>query len=222
VREHIVIRRPEFVAGTRERPEVGVFTQTHSTRHPVPWGKIAIGEPVWMKWTGGPVVATARVSGIRQLERASPRQVRDTTSGFSLHRLEPYWASLAPAIHAVTVYLEDEHWLGEPISVSGRSRGESWIVFGDSSKREAWFSTLRIAEAAPRRARRGPRTISLSLRFQVFRRDAFTCQYCGRKAPHAVLHVDHVQPWSSGGSNDILNLRTACDTCNLGKGATAA
>lgn len=59
------------------------------------------------------------------------------------------------------------------------------------------------------------------LRFEVFKRDSFTCQYCGAKAPDVILHVDHLSPVSSGGSNDILNLITACDACNLGKGARA-
>jgi hypothetical protein len=36
--EHLVIRREDYVAGTRERPEVRVFTQTHSSRRPVPVG----------------------------------------------------------------------------------------------------------------------------------------------------------------------------------------
>jgi hypothetical protein len=57
VRQHVVIRREDYVAGTRERPEVGVFTQAHSTRPPVPWDQIAPGERVWMKWSGGPIVA---------------------------------------------------------------------------------------------------------------------------------------------------------------------
>jgi hypothetical protein len=56
------------------------------------------------------------------------------------------------------------------------------------------------------------------LRFEVFKRDSFTCQYCGRKAPDVVLHVDHVHPRSQGGSDDLLNLVTSCVECNLGKG----
>lgn len=43
MRQHVVIRRDEYVAGTRERPEVGIFTQTHATRPPVPWDRIAVG-----------------------------------------------------------------------------------------------------------------------------------------------------------------------------------
>lgn len=61
--------------------------------------------------------------------------------------------------------------------------------------------------------------ISKRLRFEVFKRDSFTCQYCGRSAPDVVLHIDHVNPVASGGEADILNLITSCLDCNLGKGA---
>jgi hypothetical protein len=222
MREHLVIRRPEFVAGSRDRPEVGVFTQTHSTRHPVPWDKIALGETVWMKWTAGPVVAKARVSGIRQLESVDSAMLRVTTEGFALNPLESYWASLPPLFSAVTVYLSGEEWLDAPVTVAGRSRGESWIVFADGAMRETWFITPMSSDVTTARRPRPTRTLSASLRFQVFRRDSFTCQYCGRKAPLVALHVDHIRPWSRGGSNDIANLRTSCETCNIGKGATSA
>lgn len=59
--------------------------------------------------------------------------------------------------------------------------------------------------------------LSKSIRFEVFKRDAFTCQYCGAKAPEKVLHVDHIKPVADGGENDILNLITSCIDCNLGK-----
>jgi len=63
------------------------------------------------------------------------------------------------------------------------------------------------------------KAISKSLRFEVFKRDSFTCQYCGRSAPEVILQVDHIEPVSKGGKNDILNLITSCRDCNLGKGA---
>ncbi len=55
------------------------------------------------------------------------------------------------------------------------------------------------------------------IRFEVFKRDAFTCQYCGAKAPDAILEIDHIEPVSHGGTNEILNLATACVSCNSGK-----
>lgn len=58
-----------------------------------------------------------------------------------------------------------------------------------------------------------------SLRFEVFKRDGFTCQYCGRKTPDVVLEADHVIPVAQGGGDEIENLVTACWDCNRGKGA---
>lgn len=64
-------------------------------------------------------------------------------------------------------------------------------------------------------ARKG---LSKKIRFEVFKRDKFTCQYCGKKSPDVILHVDHVVPVASGGENDMVNLVTSCADCNLGKG----
>ena len=61
------------------------------------------------------------------------------------------------------------------------------------------------------------KTIGDKLRFEVFKRDNFKCQYCGMSAPDVVLNVDHIDPVSNGGENDILNLVTSCRDCNSGK-----
>lgn len=59
--------------------------------------------------------------------------------------------------------------------------------------------------------------ISKRMRFEVLKRDAFTCQYCGKQPPDTVLHMDHITPVSKGGKNTLLNLITSCTDCNLGK-----
>ncbi|MCX7759528.1 MAG: HNH endonuclease, partial [bacterium] len=61
------------------------------------------------------------------------------------------------------------------------------------------------------------KNVSKSIRFEVFKRDSFTCQYCGRKPPEVVLVIDHIKPVSKGGTNDIINLITSCKDCNSGK-----
>jgi hypothetical protein len=63
-------------------------------------------------------------------------------------------------------------------------------------------------------------TVSKRLRFEVFRRDGYACRYCGRKAPHVELTVDHVVPEALGGTDDPTNLVTACADCNSGKTST--
>ena len=57
------------------------------------------------------------------------------------------------------------------------------------------------------------------VRMEVFKRDGFTCQYCGATPPSVVLEIDHVLPIAKGGTNEEMNLVTACEPCNSGKGA---
>lgn len=61
------------------------------------------------------------------------------------------------------------------------------------------------------------KSLSKKIRFEVFKRDSFTCQYCGKSAPEVVLEIDHINPVANGGLNDIMNLVTACYDCNRGK-----
>lgn len=71
-----------------------------------------------------------------------------------------------------------------------------------------WMEGLEMTER---------KSIKKSVRFEVFKRDGFKCQYCGAAAPEAILEVDHINPVSKGGDNDIMNLITACKPCNSGK-----
>lgn len=61
--------------------------------------------------------------------------------------------------------------------------------------------------------------LSKKVRFDVFKRDFFKCQYCGSTPPAVVLEVDHVLPVAAGGTNAMHNLITACFDCNRGKSA---
>lgn len=91
-----------------------------------------------------------------------------------------------------------------------------------------------------RRSRKLNRGPLKRLRFEVFTRDQFTCQAdgCGRKAvpPDGwdgtyslwteggpgrggkVLHLDHVIPYSAGGTETADNMRVLCEPCNLSRG----
>ncbi len=53
-------------------------------------------------------------------------------------------------------------------------------------------------------------------RREVFRRDNFTCQYCGRK--NIDLTIDHVIPRHMGGKHIWTNVVAACPACNHRKG----
>lgn len=53
-------------------------------------------------------------------------------------------------------------------------------------------------------------------RREIFRRDNYTCQYCGQYSK--VLTIDHVIPRHRGGLHTWENLVTACPLCNRRKG----
>lgn len=59
--------------------------------------------------------------------------------------------------------------------------------------------------------------VSTKVRFEIFKRDLFTCQYCGRSAPEVELHIDHITPQAKGGTDEVSNLITACSECNYAK-----
>lgn len=43
------------------------------------------------------------------------------------------------------------------------------------------------------------------------------CWYCGIGIKDSELHLDHINPVSSGGRDNIFNLALACKTCNRAK-----
>ncbi len=76
-----------------------------------------------------------------------------------------------------------------------------------------------FAARSTQRSRQPP----LRLRLRVLERDGFRCVLCGRSPATergTVLHLDHIVPFATGGSTTFENLRTLCDRCNLGRGAS--
>jgi len=63
--------------------------------------------------------------------------------------------------------------------------------------------------------------VSRRQRFEILRRDGYTCRYCGAQAPDVPLTVDHVIPRTLGGATEPSNLVTACRDCNNGKASTS-
>ena len=58
-------------------------------------------------------------------------------------------------------------------------------------------------------------TIPSELRWEIWERDNFTCQHCGKRKN---LSIDHITPESKGGTLDKKNLQTLCKSCNSKKG----
>jgi len=103
---------------------------------------------------------------------------------------------------------------------------------------DSWAS-LRVAEEEP-----CVRTVSLRLKIpevvllndydsfprrrvtfsrrNIYRRDRYTCQYCGSKPALEDLSVDHLIPRSRGGNSTWTNCVLSCLKCNRRKGDRTA
>jgi len=51
-------------------------------------------------------------------------------------------------------------------------------------------------------------------RMNIYTRDNWTCQYCGKRLPPRKLNYDHVIPRSQGGTTVWENIVTSCFPCN--------
>lgn len=64
---------------------------------------------------------------------------------------------------------------------------------------------------------RSNRSISVTVRREVWRRDQGRCVICGSQER---LEFDHVIPVAMGGSNTVRNIQLLCERCNREKAAT--
>lgn len=111
-----------------------------------------------------------------------------------------------------------------PLNVCTTRRALGLILAGKAEllvNGRGFIHTVRQAFPRPSVIRLGymvkrPRpTVRLTKR-EIFRRDNYTCQYCGARSSH--LTIDHIIPRHQGGEHSWFNLVTACETCNIKKG----
>ena len=140
--EHIVIRKPQFVAGSKDKPEVSVFVQTHKSRLPLK-NKLKSGQTVWMKWSGGPIVARSKISSFHggSFSNRNVKEIRDFTKGTKLFSLDKFWESVADrrSGYFTVIRLQNEEWLDVLIYPKARSNGSSWIYLKTIEEKELWL-----------------------------------------------------------------------------------
>ena len=76
--------------------------------------------------------------------------------------------------------------------------------------------TLKIPSVVVLKDYVKPRKSVAFTRFNLFLRDEFCCQYCGKKGD---LTFDHIVPRASGGITSWENVVAACSPCNMRKGS---
>jgi 5-methylcytosine-specific restriction endonuclease McrA len=115
----------------------------------------------------------------------------------------------------------------EPIKVVSWQRALTLLTLGKVEVLEEYDWTVRSVTVVIKvpavvrllrvfRRRRQPVKFS---RVNIYARDRYRCQYCGDRKPIAELTYDHVVPRRDGGRTEWTNIVTACQDCNLAKGA---
>lgn len=158
----------------------------------------------WRSWHGAPTdhkwpVIAAR-SGVKVgivsaiawalLDYASQQEDRGSVVGFDPEEYAVYSGFSEDEIRAVIQAMTDKG-----IIVDGRLT--NWEKHASSE------------------ASRPSPEVWKKIRAFIFKRDNYTCQYCGRRG--ARLECDHVIPVAQGGNSDVENLVTACFACNRSK-----
>jgi 5-methylcytosine-specific restriction endonuclease McrA len=123
----------------------------------------------------------------------------------------------------VTVLVLNQNY--EPLNVCDVRRAVGMLIGGKAEIVENGRGELHFAGGAlpfPSVIRlayliRRPRPRVRLTRREIFRRDNYTCQYCGQSS-HS-LTMDHVIPRFRGGPQTWDNLVSACPTCNRRKGS---
>nr|WP_245248176.1 HNH endonuclease signature motif containing protein [Methanobacterium petrolearium] len=52
----------------------------------------------------------------------------------------------------------------------------------------------------------------------IYYKDNGLCKICGKEVSFDEAEIDHVIPWSEGGTTTVNNGQLVCPTCNRSKG----
>src|SRR5450631_4394422 len=114
----------------------------------------------------------------------------------------------------------------EPIKVISWQRAITLLFLGKVEVLEEYDRDIRSVTMVIkipavvrllRAFRRHARPVKFS-RVNIYARDNYRCQYCGKKAPISDLTYDHVLPRSQGGLTEWTNIVSCCYLCNRKKG----
>ncbi len=102
-----------------------------------------------------------------------------------------------------TYFIFPDTYLDYPIKVWHNKISKEWRI-----KLKNKFNNKIIKKRDP---------IDSKLRHECFKRDNYKCVECAKTKEKTTLHCDHIIPVSQGGFDELNNLQTLCQACNLAK-----
>lgn len=137
------------------------------------------------------------------------------------------WTGATPRISYDSIYRRFGGWTNACLKFIDYKSGGATIEKNDQGMKVGGQSKMSrtnhermIENREPRKTLQKMRSVPLNLRYKVLNRDKFCCISCGKSPATHIgtrLHVDHIVPFSKGGTNSLTNLQTLCEECNLGK-----
>jgi 5-methylcytosine-specific restriction endonuclease McrA len=126
----------------------------------------------------------------------------------------------AGVVHPDTFLVHSwDEWVEDPAESERESPRDVLPQDGPRARRISGYGlSVRVPEVIALRHYDGfpVRGVAFTRR-NVYRRDAHTCQYCGKRPGVDELTIDHVIPRSRGGASTWENCVTACRGCNARK-----
>ena len=132
----------------------------------------------------------------------------------------PVSTAITMVMRDMAAVLDTEHF--NPYSLDGWIEFKPWDPEATYSPDQRWIKTPSSAIAVPdvillkRYGERPPRNVNFN-RDNLWKRDEYSCQYCGEKLSSKELQVEHVLPRSRGGPTSWENCVAACSSCNARK-----
>lgn len=104
------------------------------------------------------------------------------------------------------------HWTR---AVSMWWEGKAEVIAEHDGEARSTYLVIKVPAVIRllQRFRRDDKHVKFS-RVNVYARDGYKCQYCGKKCSMRELTYDHVLPRAQGGKTTWTNIVSACATCN--------
>lgn len=123
------------------------------------------------------------------------------------------WAVTSYGIESLTQYYPIDKERIHELDWVHHLNGKRWVNISDFTD-----ALIYARNHFAKKKNRTRKIIKASVRFDVFKKNNYSCVICGRSAKDGTtLHIDHIIPLANNGSNDISNLQVLCAECNFGK-----